>query len=69
MDYVDKSVAQQLVQAVNDRVNPLTALEAAVIRDRWLFENDLGALGMSPDAREILEKSRLVKSVQGTLLD
>lgn len=58
MDLLDVSDAKKLVDDIMDKKNPGRALKACEVRDKWLEENDNKILGMSAEARLLLESNR-----------
>lgn len=59
MDSIIKVDAESVVRRIEDRTSPFAAEEALALRDKWLFENDLGALQISQEVRAILEAARI----------
>ena len=57
MDHVEMSEAEKLVRIIRDPNNPYAASEAIGLRDKWLFENDVGTLQMAADVCLLLESA------------
>jgi hypothetical protein len=55
MSTVELSEAEKLVRSIRDGNNPAAASDGLKLRDKWLLENDLGLLQLSPDVKHVLE--------------
>lgn len=57
METVEMSEALKLVRCIRDQANPQAASEALGMRDKWLFESDIGVLHFGAEVRALLENA------------
>ncbi len=59
MDSIDSVDAANLVRRIEDQTSRFAAGQALALRDKWIYENDLGTLQMSKEIRAILGKAQV----------